>query len=187
MNFKSIILIGLSITTIGTSIMLGAATPASAKDIKAGPIWNNEDAQLKCPVAAAAVGGEWNGQWRTTIWGKESVCGINRKSSHKGVNGRNVKVVSHSQGSFTALGGGNWQEANDKGETTFSFKETGHDDWSVYLLDKSRNVTIQLDLHRKTVALPTDIIVDLVIKCHRWLMLIDREICRTKQNSVKSF
>ena len=79
MNFKSLVLLGLSVTTIGTSIILGAATQASAKDVKAGPIWNNEDAQIKCPVAAAAVGGEWNGQWRTTIWGKESVCGVNRK------------------------------------------------------------------------------------------------------------
>ncbi len=151
MNFKSLVLLGLSVTTIGTSMMLGAATPASARDIKAGPIWNNEDAKLKCPVAAAAVGGEWNGQWRTTVWGKESVCGINKHSSRKGVNGRNVKAVSHAQGSFMALGNGNWKEANDRGETTFKFKETGRDDWSVYLLDKSRNVTIQLDLHRKMV------------------------------------
>jgi hypothetical protein len=79
------------------------------------------------------------------------MCGINKHSSRKGVNGRNVKAVSHSQGSFMALGNGNWQEANDKGETTFNFKETGRDDWSVYLLDKSRNVTLQLDLHRKMV------------------------------------
>jgi Mannan-binding protein len=151
MKFQSLVLLGLSVATIGTSTLLGAATPASAKDVKAGPIWNNEDAKIKCPVAAAAVGGEWNGQWRTTISGKESVCGINKNSSHKRANGRNVKVVSHSQGSFMSLGNGNWQEANDKGETTFNFKETGRDDWSVYLLDSSRNVTLQLDLHRKTV------------------------------------
>jgi hypothetical protein len=151
MNFKSLVLLGLSITTIGTSMMLVTATQAAAKDIKAGPIWNNEDAQVKCPVAAAAVGGEWNGQWRTTVWGKESVCGINKNSSRKGVNGRNVKVVNHAKGSFMALGEGNWQEVNDQGKTTFNFKEAGRDDWSVYLLDSSRNVTIQLDLHRKTV------------------------------------
>ncbi len=77
-------LLGFSITTIGTAVMLGA-TPVSAKDVKAGPIWNNEDAQVKCPVAAAAVGGEWNGQWRTTVWGKESVCGISKKPSRKQV------------------------------------------------------------------------------------------------------
>jgi hypothetical protein len=151
MKFQSLILLGLSVATIGTSIMLGAATPASAKDVKAGPIWNNEDAKIKCPVAAAAVSGEWNGQWTTTVWGKESVCGINKYSSHKRVNGRNAKAVSHSQGSFMALGSGNWQEVNDRGETTFNFKETGRDDWSVYLLDSSRNVTLQLDLHRKMV------------------------------------
>ncbi|PSB55186.1 mannan-binding lectin [Chamaesiphon polymorphus] len=152
MNFKSLVLLGLSVTTIGTSMLLGSAAQASTKDIKAGPIWNNEDAQVKCPVAAAAVGGEWNGQWRTTIWGKESVCGITKKPSRKVVvNGHNVKAVSHPQGSFMALGNGNWKEVNDRGNTIFRFTETGRDDWSVYLFDKSRNVTIQLDLHRKTV------------------------------------
>jgi hypothetical protein len=151
MKFQSLILLALSVATIGTSTILGAATPASARDVKAGPIWNNEDAKIKCPVAAAAVGGEWNGQWVTTVWGKESVCGITKKSSRKEVNGRNVKAVNHAQGSFMAQGGGNWKEANDKGETTFNFKETGRDDWSVYLLDSSRNVTLQLDLHRKMV------------------------------------
>lgn len=46
-------------------------------DVPAGPIWNNDDAQIKCPVAAAAAGGTWNGQWVTTIPGKMSVCGVN--------------------------------------------------------------------------------------------------------------
>lgn len=121
MNFKSLALFGLSITTIYTSMMLGAATPASAKDIKAGPIWNNEDAQVKCPVAAAAVGGKWNGQWRTTIWGKESVCSVDKKpSSDKvAVNGRNVTAVGFAKGGYIALGNGNWKETNDRGKTTF--------------------------------------------------------------------
>jgi Mannan-binding protein len=60
---------------------LGAPTQVTTRNVKAGPIWNNEDAKVKCPVAAAAVGGEWNGQWVTTIWGKESVCGVNIKTS----------------------------------------------------------------------------------------------------------
>lgn len=158
MKFQSTILLGFSIATIGTAVMLGSATPAAARDVKAGPIWNNEDAKVKCPVAAAAVGGVWNGQWRTTIWGKESVCVVNKKPSSdkvvvndRVVNGRNVTAVSFDKGGYIALGNGNWKETNDQGKTTFRFKETGRDDWSVYLLDPSRNVTIQLDLHRKMV------------------------------------
>jgi hypothetical protein len=151
MNVKSLVLLSLSITTICTAAILGSATQAAAKDVKAGPIWNNEDAKVKCPVAAAAVGGEWNGQWVTTIWGKESVCGVNFRKRQTEVNGRNVKMVSHSQGSYLYLGNRNWGEANLENKIIFKFKETGRDDWSVYLLDESRNVKLQLDLHRQQV------------------------------------
>ncbi len=48
--------------------------PQIPSQVKAGPIWSNEDAKIKCPVAAAAVNGEWNGHWVTTVEGKESVC-----------------------------------------------------------------------------------------------------------------
>ncbi|HYH45697.1 MAG TPA: multicopper oxidase domain-containing protein [Thermoanaerobaculia bacterium] len=47
-------------------------------DVKAGPIWNNDDAQTKCPAAcknAPGGGGTWNNQWTTTVPNKESVCG----------------------------------------------------------------------------------------------------------------
>jgi hypothetical protein len=152
MKFQSIILLSLSIATIGTATILGSAIQATARDVKAGPIWNNEDAQVKCPVAAAAVGGAWNGQWTTTIQGKESVCGVHLKKSRRTeVNGRNVEAVRHSKGSFMDLGSGNWGEADLENTIRFQFQETNRDDWSVYLLDESRNVTIQLDLHRKKV------------------------------------
>jgi hypothetical protein len=75
-SLKKQVLLCLGIATIGTSAIFGSATQATATDVKAGPIWNNEDAKVKCPVAAAAVGGQWNGQWRTTVSGKESVCGL---------------------------------------------------------------------------------------------------------------
>ncbi|MEM5582134.1 MULTISPECIES: mannan-binding lectin [unclassified Roseibium] len=52
------------------------ASAAGARDIEAGPIWNDEDAKLKCPVAAAAYEGKWNGQWKTTVEGEMSVCGV---------------------------------------------------------------------------------------------------------------
>jgi hypothetical protein len=46
------------------------------RDFQAGPIWNQQDAERKCPVVAYAVSGHWNGQWVTTREGEMSVCGI---------------------------------------------------------------------------------------------------------------
>ena len=45
----------------------------STGGVEAGPIWNNGDAQTKCPAALAKV--KWNGQWTTTVQGQMSVCG----------------------------------------------------------------------------------------------------------------
>jgi ribosome modulation factor len=47
-----------------------------ARDVEAGPIWNQADAEMKCPAVAAAARGRWNGQWRTTEQGRMSVCGV---------------------------------------------------------------------------------------------------------------
>jgi hypothetical protein len=44
-------------------------------DIPVGPIWNNDDAKIKCPEACAAHLGEWNGHWSTVVEGEMSVCG----------------------------------------------------------------------------------------------------------------
>lgn len=51
-----------------------AAQPV--EDFEAGPIWNNAvDAKAKCPHVCENAEGIWNGQWRTTVWNKMSVCG----------------------------------------------------------------------------------------------------------------
>lgn len=42
--------------------------------IPVGPIWNNDDAKTKCPIACAAHLGTWNGQWTTVIENEMSVC-----------------------------------------------------------------------------------------------------------------
>ncbi|HEY0158890.1 MAG TPA: mannan-binding lectin [Thermoanaerobaculia bacterium] len=44
-------------------------------DVPAGPIFSNEDAQIKAPIACASYGGVWNGQWKTVVEGKMSVAG----------------------------------------------------------------------------------------------------------------
>ena len=46
-----------------------------ARDIEAGPIWNNDDAQGKCPAVCDSAKLDWQGQWTTTIPGRMSVCG----------------------------------------------------------------------------------------------------------------
>ncbi len=75
---KKTVLLGLGIITIGSFAILGATTQAVAEDVKAGPIWNNDDAKVKCPEVADRVGGQWNGGWHTTIEGQESVCHISK-------------------------------------------------------------------------------------------------------------
>lgn len=54
-------------------------------------------------------------------------------------------------GTFRQISKNQWIEQNKQGQQTFAFSQTQRDDWSVYLLDSSRNVRLQLDLHRKVV------------------------------------
>jgi len=74
-----------------------------------------------------------------------------------GATGRTVTEVIFSNdgktalGSFRSLGGGRWVEANQAGQAVFSFLESARDDWSVYLVDNSRSMEIQLDLHTRQV------------------------------------
>ena len=58
----------------GMNIELGK----KKKTIEVGPIWNQMDAERKCPEAARAAGASWTGQWSTTIPGRMSVCEIRR-------------------------------------------------------------------------------------------------------------
>jgi len=67
------------------------------------------------------------------------------------VNGFTVGAVLHRGGSFNAVGNGQWQETDAKGRVSFHFQEESRDEWSVYLFDASRNVSLQLDLHRDQV------------------------------------
>jgi len=43
-------------------------------ELNAGPIWNDGDAQKKCPNVCSQAGKPWSGYWRTTVWGTMSVC-----------------------------------------------------------------------------------------------------------------
>lgn len=60
------------------SWFLGFGVPQGnpiCKDVNAGPIFNNNDAKAKCPTVCAKTSTTWNGQWKTTVEGKMSVCG----------------------------------------------------------------------------------------------------------------
>lgn len=55
-------------------------------------------------------------------------------------------------GLFRNVGGTNWlEEGSVPNRTRFAFTEVQRDDWSIYLEDRGRNVSIQLDLYRKEV------------------------------------
>jgi hypothetical protein len=77
----------ISLRSIARSLVVGAAMlglalpPAASAQtqmtaVNAGPIWNQADAEKKCPRVAVSYGGVWNGQWRTTVPGKMSVCEV---------------------------------------------------------------------------------------------------------------
>jgi hypothetical protein len=73
-----------------------------------------------------------------------------------GTHGRNVTQIIYSNGSqalgrFEQTGVNQWIEYSDHNNSQFNFIERSRDDWSVYLFDASRDVAIQLDLHRKKV------------------------------------
>ena len=55
-------------------------------------------------------------------------------------------------GAYVQTGPKNWKEVNAQDQTRFKFKEVNRDEWSVYLNDPSRNVSIQIDLFRKKIS-----------------------------------
>lgn len=44
------------------------------------PIWDNGDANNKCPERCSNEEGSWTGGWWTTTYGKNSVCECTKKS-----------------------------------------------------------------------------------------------------------
>ena len=69
-------------------------------------------------------------------------------------NGHNVHMVTYNipqgTGTFFQDGPQSWRE-NAANGSLFHFAENARDDWSVYLHDPSRNVSLQLDLHTRKI------------------------------------
>jgi hypothetical protein len=73
------------------------------------------------------------------------------------VKGDNVQRADYGTGGvkfgyYAQTGPKNWKEVNEKDQTHFKFNEVNRDEWSVYLNDPSRNVSIQIDLFRKKIS-----------------------------------
>ncbi|MEL7445649.1 MAG: hypothetical protein AAGK02_07530 [Pseudomonadota bacterium] len=118
----------LTIAAAASTVMLAASAPASAET-------NAPSAAATVSVLMQASGPKFDGM--TT----------------KEVNGRNLKAVRFATGraAFVETSEGVWQEYDRQGNPSFRFEETGRDDWSVYMIDRGRNVRMQLDVHRKMV------------------------------------
>lgn len=95
--------IALFVCAAAPAALLLNSIPAAAKhgtrDVEAGPIWNQMDADRKCPKVARDAGGTWTGQWHTTIPGQMSVCEVAKASDghgwidiHKGHKVKSVDV-----------------------------------------------------------------------------------------------
>lgn len=73
------------------------------------------------------------------------------------VNGQSVVYLAFGSfngkllGSYEQRTSNKWVEVNSQNEVSFHFDETHRDEWSVYLHDPSRKVSLQLDLHRKII------------------------------------
>lgn len=75
------LLLSLSTLLISGATVVSFSGHASAIrvkfDVNAGPIYNNDQAKQVCPGVCQNLhtGATWSGQWRTTVPGKNSVCG----------------------------------------------------------------------------------------------------------------
>lgn len=78
------------------------------------------------------------------LYDVQSAVNVNGLTVQRATFGRNGDQF----GTFSQTSAGRWKETNVQGELRFEFDEVGRDDWSVYLLDSSRGVTIQIDLYR---------------------------------------
>jgi mRNA-degrading endonuclease RelE of RelBE toxin-antitoxin system len=72
---KKKFLLSLGSLLVCSSALVGFSGKAFARDVNAGPIWDNAGAKAKCPQVCSQVGCKWTGNWKTTVPGRNSVCG----------------------------------------------------------------------------------------------------------------
>lgn len=69
-------------------------------------------------------------------------------------NGHTTNFVRFAEGTFERTHGGAWLEfGNGSNEPRYTWRETHRDEWSIYLRDDSRQMNMQIDMHRDWVGL----------------------------------
>ena len=63
-------------------------------NIPAGPIWDNNDAQVKAPKVAAAHQGKWTGNGNTVVEGQMSVVEVEMHTANAGKNSFKTNVLA---------------------------------------------------------------------------------------------
>jgi hypothetical protein len=72
-------------------------------------------------------------------------------------NGHTTNFVRFAEGTFERTHGGVWLEfGNGNNEPRYTWRETHRDEWSVYLRDDSREMNMQIDMHRDWIGLEWD-------------------------------
>jgi hypothetical protein len=88
---------------------------------------------------------------------QKDVAGVQgRETAQAGVNGWNATLINFGSagkrlGQWRMNRAKRWVETNEAGLVKFNFDEIQRDEWSVYMVDRSRGVNIQLDLWRRKV------------------------------------
>jgi len=87
------------------------AAQAQTLTVEAGPIWNQTHADQVCPAIAVSQGGEWTGQWWTTVQGEMSVCQIRIPEPARSVEAGPIWNQTHAEQVCPAIAvsqGGEW-------------------------------------------------------------------------------
>ncbi len=96
---------------------------------------------------------------RETITIKDSEKSVN-KAVENVIKAESVSYVeylySNSKGIFKQIALKKWEEKNPDG--VFPFNETARDEWSIYLFDPNRNISIQIDLYKKQILLESELL-----------------------------
>lgn len=113
---------GLLAAVVAPSVY-AQVNPFAPHAVPAGPIWDQADAEQKCPALALTEKSVWTGQWWTTIPGSMSVCELIPAVMIQawGSNGQNTGTCVFSNT------GGYYLEACDSGRAAqlFAFDTNG--------------------------------------------------------------
>ncbi len=69
------------------------------------------------------------------------------------VTAENVRRVNYVGGCFEQISATKWVELSSENNSKFTFTELNRDEFSVYLIDNERDLTIKIDLHQKQIYL----------------------------------